>query len=97
MAAAQQAELQEQKLIEHQTATAPIEAFTILRRMQRLRGFRQCRQLESPLQLSRKGIGPGGREGQDLINQAAETVSTNPFGEGVHRQKTTDAGGLHRR
>jgi hypothetical protein len=46
LTSSQQAQLQQQKLIEHQPAAAPIEALAILRRMQRLQGIRQRWQLK---------------------------------------------------
>ena len=97
LASAQQAELQEQKLIEHQPAASLIEALAILGRMQGLQGIRQRRQMELPLQRGGERIRPGCREGQDLIDQAAETISSDPFGEGIHREKSPDAGGFDRR
>ena len=97
LASAQQTELQEQKLIEHQPAPSPIEALAVLGRMQGLQGLRQCRQLELPLHRGGERIRPRCREGQDLIDQAAEPIRANPFGEGIHREKPADAGGFDRR
>ena len=96
VASAQQTELQQQKLIEHQPAASLIKAFAILGCMQGLQGIRQCWQLELPLQQGRKRIRPRCRQGQNLIDQAAETVRSDSFGEGIHREKPTDAGGFDR-
>ena len=92
-----QAQLQQQKLIKHQAATACLQLLLAAGPMDLGERLRAAHQLLAAAQGLRQGIGPAIHQGNHGFHHLAQPVCTQSFSEAVNRQEPADRFGAHRR
>lgn len=96
-AALGQPQLQQQKLIEHQPATAGLQGRAVSGLVDALQCLSQREQRQPAAQLRRQGIRPALQGRQHPLQRPAQGVGAEALGERIDRHQPPDGLGAHRR